>query len=70
MPSSTNPPLLETVSYVTTYRGAPLDPSLKSITITLVFRSPTDTLTGEQVESAVQKVIESARSSLGAAVRT
>ena len=51
---------LETVEYVTTYRGKPLDKGVKSITITLVFRSSAETLTGEQVDASVQRVIEAA----------
>ncbi len=40
---------LESIEFVTTYRGKPLDPGSKSVTITLVFRSPSATLTSEQV---------------------
>ena len=36
---------------VTTYRGKPLEKGQKSVTVTLVFRSPTRTLTGDEVES-------------------
>ena len=55
-----NPPSLEEVRFVTTYRGKPLEKGTKSVTVTLVFRSPERTLTGEEVESAVQKVVEAA----------
>jgi phenylalanyl-tRNA synthetase beta chain len=60
---------LEGVEYVTTYRGKPLESGVKSVTVTLVFRSATTTLTSEAVESAVQKVIEAARDKLGATLR-
>jgi phenylalanyl-tRNA synthetase beta subunit len=40
------------------------------VTITLVFRSPTTTLTSEQVETSVQKAIETAKRDLNAALRT
>ncbi|MGH7215509.1 MAG: hypothetical protein ACREIT_12155, partial [Tepidisphaeraceae bacterium] len=63
------PDLLEDVEYVTTYRGKPLDKGAKSVTVTLVFRSPTTTLTSEQVEASVQRVVETATSQLGATLR-
>jgi phenylalanyl-tRNA synthetase beta chain len=55
------PPFLEKGQYVTTYRGKPLEKGTKSVTVTLVFRAPDRTLTGEEVESAVQKVVEAAK---------
>jgi phenylalanyl-tRNA synthetase beta chain len=61
---------LEELRHVTTYRGKPLQAGVKSITINLVFRSATGTLTGEQVEAAVQKLVASAQSDLGATLRT
>jgi phenylalanyl-tRNA synthetase beta chain len=61
---------LEDVEYVTTYRGKQLEKQKKSVTITLVFRSPTTTLTSEQVEASVQKVVNAARQRLSAALRT
>jgi phenylalanyl-tRNA synthetase beta chain len=60
---------LEDVEYVTTYRGKPLERRTKSVTITLIFRSPTETLTSEQVESAVAVLSQSAQSQLGATLR-
>ena len=60
---------LEALEYVTTYRGKPLEKGQKSVTVTLVFRSPTATLTGEQVDAAVQRVIDAAGSQLGATLR-
>jgi len=66
---SVRPADLEGVEYVTTYRGKPLEAGVKSVTVTLVFRSATTTLTSEAVESAVQKVIDAARDKLGATLR-
>src|SRR5439155_16491356 len=63
------PDLLETTEYVTTYRGKPLEKGQKSVTVTLIFRSPTSTLVGEQVETSVQKVIAAAQQKLGATLR-
>ena len=60
---------LEAVEYVTTYRGKPLEAGTKSVTVALVFRSPTTTLTGEAVESAVAGVVDAARTQLGATLR-
>jgi phenylalanyl-tRNA synthetase beta chain len=61
---------LESIDFVTTYRGKPLEAGFKSVTITLVFRSPAATLTSEQVESSVQRAIDSAKRELGATVRS
>jgi phenylalanyl-tRNA synthetase beta chain len=60
---------LEDLEFVTTYRGKPLEKGTKSITVTLIFRSPTATLTSEQVESAVHKAIAAAQQKLGATLR-
>jgi phenylalanyl-tRNA synthetase beta chain len=60
---------LEAVDYVTTYRGKPLEAGVKSVTLTLVFRSPTTTLTSEAVESSVQRVVTAAKEKLGAVLR-
>ena len=65
-----SPQNLEDVEYVTTYRGKPLEKGQKSVTTTLIFRSPTATLTSEQVEPAVQSVIDAAKKELGATLRT
>jgi phenylalanyl-tRNA synthetase beta chain len=65
-----NPPWLEDLEFVTTYRGKPLSPDQKSVTITLVFRSPDETLTSENVETSVQRVTEAATRDLGATLRT
>jgi phenylalanyl-tRNA synthetase beta chain len=66
---SQKPELMESLEYVTTYRGKPLDKGQKSVTVTLVFRSPTGTLTGEQVDATVNRVVEAAKAELGATLR-
>jgi phenylalanyl-tRNA synthetase beta chain len=63
------PELMEDLEYVTTYRGKPLEKGQKSVTVTLVFRSSTQTLTGEQVDATVQRVVDAAKSKLGATLR-
>lgn len=60
---------LESVEHVTTYRGKPLDKGSKSVTIQLVFRKPDATLTSDQVDGQVARVIESATKQLGATLR-
>ncbi len=65
-----NLPDLEELEFVTTYRGKPLDAGKKSVTITLVFRSATATLTSEHVESSVESVVKTAQQQLGATLRT
>ena len=57
------------MEYVTTYRGKPLSKGEKSLTSTLIFRSPTATLTSEQVEPSVQRAVDTAREQLGASLR-
>jgi phenylalanyl-tRNA synthetase beta chain len=59
-------PDLECLEFVTTYRGKPVEAGKKSVTITLVFRSRTATLTSEQVESSVQSVVKTAGDQLHA----
>jgi phenylalanyl-tRNA synthetase beta chain len=66
---SVRPEHLEDLEYVTTYRGKPLEKGTKSVTVSLIFRSPTTTLTSEQVESSVKAVIDAATSQLGATLR-
>ncbi len=66
---SVGPANLNDIEFVTTYRGKPLEKGQKSVTVTLVFRSPDVTLSSEQVESSVLAVIAAARMVLGATVR-
>jgi phenylalanyl-tRNA synthetase beta chain len=60
---------LEGVEYVTTYRGKQLGDGNKSVTIELVFRSDTGTLTSEEVEGSVQRVVGAAKQRVGADLR-
>ena len=63
------PEWLEDLEYVTTYRGKPLEKGQKSVTVTLVFRSAAGTLTSEQVDATVQRIVDAARDQLGAVLR-
>jgi phenylalanyl-tRNA synthetase beta chain len=65
-----NPPLMEDLEYVTTYRGKPLEKGQKSVTVTLVFRAPDQTLTSEEVDATVQQIVDNALKELGATLRT
>jgi phenylalanyl-tRNA synthetase beta chain len=55
-----NPQHLEDVQYIGSYRGKQLHPNQKSLTISLVFRSPGDTLTSEAVDGQVRQVVDAA----------
>ncbi len=58
------------MNYVGTYRGKQLEKGRKSVTVQFVFRSPTETLTADQVDAGVQRVIEAAKQQLGATLRS
>ena len=62
-------PDLEAVEYVTTYRGKQVGDGRKSVTVELVFRSESGTLTGEAVEASVQRVVSTAREKVNAELR-
>jgi phenylalanyl-tRNA synthetase beta chain len=63
------PPFLVEIEYVTTFRGRPLDAGTKSVTVTLVFRSDSATLTSEQVEASVALAVAAAAKDLDATLR-
>jgi len=50
---------LERISYVTTYRGKPLEAGQKSITVRLAFREPGRTLTKDEVEAPIADLLKS-----------
>jgi len=62
-------PNLEGVEYVTTYRGKQIGAESKSVTLELLFRSDTGTLTSEEVEGSVQRVVGAAKEKVGAILR-
>jgi phenylalanyl-tRNA synthetase beta chain len=66
---SLRPEHLEDAEYVTTYRGKPLEKGQKSVTLKLVFRAPDRTLTGDEVEAAVKKIVDATAKELGATLR-
>jgi phenylalanyl-tRNA synthetase beta chain len=67
---SLRPEHLEEAEYVTTYRGKPLEKRQKSVTLKLVFRAPDRTLTGDEVEAAVKRIVDGAAKELNATLRT
>jgi len=62
-------PLLESVRFGGQYRGKQIPEGQKSYVVTLSYRSPTRTLTSEEVEQAQQAVIQACQSRLGAVLR-
>jgi len=63
-------PWLQSVRHVTTYRGKPLARGTKSVTVALSFRSPEATLTAQDVDPSMQRLVEAAGQQLGATLRT
>jgi phenylalanyl-tRNA synthetase beta chain len=61
---------LEAVRVIDEYRGEPLLPSQRSVTIRLVFRSPTDTLTDAAVDAAVARLRTSLERECDVAIRS
>ncbi len=64
------PALMESLSFVTAYRGKPLDAGKKSVTLRVLFRDPARTLTHDEVTPQMDRLVDAARRELGADVRT
>jgi len=62
-------PMRQALDYVTTYRGTQTGPGRKSVTVTLVYRSPDATLRSEEVDELIRHVVEAARNKLAAEIR-
>jgi phenylalanyl-tRNA synthetase beta chain len=67
---ASQPELLESLAYVTTYRGKPLSKGQKSLTLRLRFRHPDKTLRREEVDPQVEAVVRKLRDDLNAELRT
>jgi phenylalanyl-tRNA synthetase beta chain len=63
-------PLLEDVSFLDTYQGKGIAEGAHSVHFGLRFRHRERTLKGEEVERALEAVVEACRERLGAALRT
>jgi phenylalanyl-tRNA synthetase beta chain len=60
---------LENVRFVEQYRGQHISAGRKSYVVTLVFRAPDRTLTGDEVDAAVQRVVAGCGVTIGATLR-
>ena len=61
--------LLEECRLFDVYEGAPLGPDERSLAFTLVFRAPDRSLTNDEVDERVARVVEQAKRALGARIR-
>lgn len=64
-----NPALLETLDFVTTYRGKPIAKGFKSATLRLTFRDPQTTLRHDQVDVQIAAVVQRLKETLAAELR-
>lgn len=63
-------PDVESVEHTSTYRGKPLSKDQKSVTLTLVFRNPDRTLSREDADTAITRLVKAAGEELGAQIRS
>ncbi len=64
-----DPALLDGLAFVTVYRGKPVPPGRKSVSLRLRFRDPGATLRHDQVDPQVAAVVEALTRKLGAELR-
>lgn len=62
-------PTLESIRFLSEYRGKPIEPSHKGWAFSMVFRAVDRTLTGEEVEAAVQRILKALQGKVGARLR-
>jgi phenylalanyl-tRNA synthetase beta chain len=63
-------PNLESVSFVTTFRGKQIGEGKKSVSLRLVFRKHDGTMTSDEADASVARAIARLRDALGAEVRS
>ena len=63
-------PLRVGEKYVTTYRGKPLPPGKKSVTMSLEYRWAEGTLTGEEVDAQIAELLKPLQQKFAADIRT
>jgi phenylalanyl-tRNA synthetase beta chain len=63
------PSTLESVRFLSEYRGKPIEPGHKGWAFSMTFRAPDRTLTGPEVEAAVQAVLKALETRLKARLR-
>jgi phenylalanyl-tRNA synthetase beta chain len=66
---STKPEMMETLDFITTYRGKPIEKGRKSVSFRMLFRDPRKTLRHEQVDPQVAAIAERLKTKLGAELR-
>ncbi len=64
-----DPDLLESVEFVTAFRGKPIEPGNKSMTMRLRFRASDRTLRHEEVDPQIEAIVNAAKTELGAELR-
>jgi phenylalanyl-tRNA synthetase beta chain len=65
-----SPQFMESLAFVTTYRGKPIPDGKKSLTFRMRFRHPEKTLRDEEVNAPVDALVARLKAELGAEVRT
>jgi len=66
---SAAPPTLESVRFLSEYRGRPIPPGRKGWAFSMLFRAPDRTLTRQEAEDAVRAILGSLERRLGAVLR-
>lgn len=66
---STTPQFMESLDFVTTYRGKPIPKGVKSVSLRLCFRDPKNTLRHEQVDGQMKSVMDALTKNLNAEIR-
>jgi phenylalanyl-tRNA synthetase beta chain len=66
---SAAPPTLESVRFLSEYRGKGIDPGHKGWAFSMIYRAPDRTLTGPEVEAAVQAVLAALQKAFSARLR-
>jgi phenylalanyl-tRNA synthetase beta chain len=62
-------PFLESINFVTTFRGKQIGDNRKSVSLRLVFRKTDGTLTSEEADASVSRAIAYLRTTLNAEIR-
>ena len=62
-------PFLESINFVTTFRGKQIGDNRKSVSLRLVFRKTDGTLTSEEADASVSRAIAHLRTTLNAEIR-
>jgi len=66
---STSPQYMETLNFITTYRGKPIEKGAKSVSFRMTFRNPDATLRHEEVDPQVNAVVEILKREVNAELR-